>query len=103
MRWWSIELRPHLSLCLGPPRCVEWERLAEFQYLVAYFAQDRRIRAVQQRLGDPAADLAHLAFLHAASGERRSTDADAARFHWRIRVKRNRILVDGDSSFAQCL
>ena len=47
------------------------------------------------------ADLPHFLFFHAARGERRGADADAARLHRRVGVKRDGVLVHRDSGLAQ--
>ena len=50
---------------------------------------------------DPLAHLPHLVFLHAAGGERRRSDADAAGLQRRIGIERNRVLVHGDAGLVQ--
>ncbi len=59
------------------------------------------VGAVVQRLGDPLANLPHLGLLHAARGQRRSADADAAGLHRRIGVERDGVLVHRDACVVQ--
>ena len=43
----------------------------------------------------------HFRLAHAAAGDRRRADADAARDHRRVLVERNGVLVDGDAGLAE--
>ena len=54
-----------------------------------------------QRARDELADLVHLALAHAARRDRRRADADAARRHRRVRIERDRVLVDRDAGLAE--
>ena len=46
-------------------------------------------------------DEVHLRLAHAARGDRRRADADAARHHRRVLIERDRVLVDGDAGLAE--
>src|SRR5579864_1009132 len=82
------------------PLGVEWKVFAEVEHLLADFGERGRVSALVQHLGDPAADLFHLRFFHAARGERGRADAYARGLKRRISVERNRVLVDGDAGLA---
>src|SRR6266566_3735537 len=75
----------------------------ELQHLFADFSQDRAVSPLVQYFGDPPADLPHLGLLHAACGQGGCADANAARLHRRIRIERNRILIDGNAGFSERL
>ena len=49
-----------------------------------------------QYLGDESAHFTHFRFAESTRGDRRRTQANAARIQRRIHVEWNRILVDGD-------
>src|SRR5579864_1839804 len=57
---------------------VKRKGVSQFVHLAADPRQRLRVLALIQRSGDPRPHLHHLSFFHAARGQRRSTDADAA-------------------------
>ncbi len=56
---------------------------------------------VFERARDELADDVHLGFAHAARGDRRRADADAARDHRRILIEGDGVLVDRDAGLAE--
>src|SRR3954469_24074772 len=101
--WTQITSDPHRCIVARAPFGVERELVAEAEHLFADARERGGVGAVVQRFGDPAADLLHLRFLHAARGDSGRADADAARLHRRIGVEWDRVLVDGDAGLAERL
>ena len=54
-----------------------------------------------QHASDELGDAIHFRLAHAAAGNRRRADADAAGYHRRILVERDGVLVDGDARSAE--
>src|SRR4029077_16793968 len=99
----------------GPALGVERECLAKLKDLFADSRQNSGICAAEERLRDPAANLAHFVRFHPARGQGGGAKANAAGWsgggakanaaglHWRVGVERDCILVDRDRSFAESL
>jgi hypothetical protein len=81
-------------MCLGPSLGVQGKLLRHAQHLLADFREHRGVRPMIERLRDPVRDLPHLRFFHAACSYCWSANANAAWLHRRIRIERNRILID---------
>ena len=56
-----------------------------------------------QHLGDPLTDAPHFGLFHAARGDGGRPDADAAGGHGRVGIKRDGVLVDGNSRALEVL
>src|SRR5215218_4082401 len=83
------------------PFGVEGKFQAERLDVLLYRGQRALVIHVRQCTDDELADLIHRGFTHAARGDRRRADADAAGDHGRILVEWNRVLVDGDARLAE--
>ena len=55
----------------------------------------------RQHARDELGDRVHLGLAHAAGGDRRRADADAARDHRRVLIEGDRVLVDRDAGLAE--
>jgi len=82
-------------------RLIDWKPCGKLGHLLADALFDFRIANVRKDLGDPAANLFHFRFAHAARRDGWAAQADAARFHRWQRVKRNRIFVHGEAGAVQ--
>src|SRR5437588_8833873 len=85
----------------GPQLRLERECVRQFMYLLANAAECLRVFMVVEGLSNPPAHLLHFFFSHAASGKRRSANADPTGLKRRIGIKRNGVLVDGDSCLSK--
>src|SRR5271170_60369 len=88
------------SLSLAQP-AVKRELLGHLHHLMTNLAQLRSVVPALESLRDPSSNDAHLRLLHSACRQRRRSDANAAGFHRRVGVVRNRVLVDGNSCLSQ--
>lgn len=85
----------------GAEVLVERELFCEIGDLEANVLKGCGVVAVFEGGDDPLGDLTHLVRAHAAGGEGRGADADAAGLHGRVGVVGDGIFVDGDAGFAE--
>src|SRR5690242_12035858 len=75
------------------PRLIDRELRGKVGYLFAHTLLHFCVADICEDIGDPAADLFHLGFAHAARGDGWAAQTDAASLHGRKRVEGNRIFV----------
>src|SRR6202035_795117 len=95
----AIELRTYWCRLTTP--CVERKLIGHLRNFTANVVERGIVIALIESLRDPASDLPHLRFLHAARGKRGRADANARRLERRIGVIRNGVLVHGDAGLAE--
>src|SRR5207248_4287606 len=98
----SSECALHPRVRLLPAPSIKRERFRKFEHFATYSVKARRVIPIVQRFGDPSPHLPHLRFLHPSRSQRRSANANAARLHRRVGIKRNCIFVYGNRCLAQC-
>ena len=84
--------------CALHARFVNGKLCGEFRDLFADVLFGFGVAWLREDVRDLACDHFHFRFLHAAGGDGRSAETNAARLHWGKGIERNGIFVDGNSS-----
>src|SRR2546430_2743866 len=79
-------------------RFVDWEFRGKLRHFRANSLFGFGVADRSENVGDPVADLLHFRFAHAARGDGRRAETNAAGFHRGQGIEGNRILVDRKST-----